>query len=242
MNQESQPLSGPPAKDVQDLKHHIKAADRWMILLTAAIACFALCGVIAAFLQWASMRGQLRQMQNQTELNRQEAVALQQAVVRIQGPDFVLESPMSKPALVIGLRNEGIAVATKVGFQGALTWKDEPRHVSVGQPTPINIEVPAMPQGDKGARGYTLTIPELTLDELKMIRRSTKNRTIELRGVLTYVNGFDQLFPEEICKIYFAPALGDPAYAGWVDCEQYPAKVKWWDNYEREQQKAQRPN
>jgi len=214
----------------------------WIAIFTVVLAGAALLTLWQVIAGGSDTHDLAVAAKSQAELAHQQALALQQAVVRIQVSDFVLESPMSKPALPIGLRNEGIAVATKVGFHGALTWKDEPRHVSVWQPTPINIEIPAMPQGDKGAKGYTLTIPELTQDVLKMIRRSTKNRTIELRGTLTYVNGFDQLIVENICKIYFAPALGDSAYVGWVDCEQYPAKVKWWDNYEREQQKAQRPN
>ena len=214
----------------------------WIAIFTVVLAGAALLTLWQVIAGGSDTHDLALAAKSQAELAHQQALALQQAVVRIQVSDFVLESPMSKPALPIGLRNEGIAVATKVGFHGALTWKDEPRHVSGWQPTPINIEIPAMPQGDKGAKGYTFTIPELSQNMLKMIRQSTKNRTIELRGALTYANGFDQFIVENICKIYFAPALGDPAYVGWIDCEQYPAKVKWWDNYEREHQKAQLPN
>lgn len=80
---------------------------------------------------------------SQAELARQQAVALQQAVVRIQinNGDFVLISPGLQPAVSLGLRNEGIATATRVSFQGMLAWKAEPRHDTIGQPVPINIEI-----------------------------------------------------------------------------------------------------
>lgn len=177
---------------------------------------------------------------SQAELLRQQAVALQQAVIRIQIPEFVVLSPGLQPALQFGLRNEGIAVATKVSFQGTLVWKDEPRHATIGQPVPISIEIPAMPQGDKGARGYVFTIPELTQDALKLIRRSTKARTIEFSGKLSYLNGFDQLMSEDICEDYFAREQSD---VGFIDCDQYSAKVKWWSDYEREhEQGREQPN
>jgi hypothetical protein len=40
----------------------VHLSERWTIGLTAAIAFFGLCTVVAAFLQWDAMRGQLREM------------------------------------------------------------------------------------------------------------------------------------------------------------------------------------
>lgn len=173
--------------------------------------------------------------QESADLSRQQAIALQQAVVRMSVSDFVLESPTLQPALPIGFRNEGIAIATGVSFHGAFNWKSEPLHVTFGQPTPINIEIPSMPQGDKGAKGYMVTIPELNPDVLKVIRRSTKAKTIELSGKFTYSNGFNQTMSEDICKVYFArEQLGNVLNTGFIDCDQYAAKVKLWQNLERE--------
>lgn len=93
-----------------------------------------------------------------------------------------------------------------------------------------------MPQGDKGSRGYTFTIPELTQDALKLMRRSTKTRTIEFSGKLTYLNGFGQLMSEDTCRDFFAREQSD---VGFIDCDQYSAKVKWWSNYGREREKSQ---
>lgn len=53
--------------DVKSLKERLKAADRWMICLTLAIALFALCQVVAAILQWRTMDGQLREMKGSGE-------------------------------------------------------------------------------------------------------------------------------------------------------------------------------
>jgi len=100
---------------------HLKSATLWTTLATIVIAVATVFYVRYSGKQMRIINDQLIEMRNQTELNGQEAVALQQAVVRIQVSNFVLESPMSKLALPIDLRNEGIAVATKVGFHGALT-------------------------------------------------------------------------------------------------------------------------
>ena len=104
--------------------------------------------------QWQTMQGQLDQMKQQlpelqrsakasedgAKLARQQAIALQQAVVNMWVSDFVLESPNLTPALPMAIQNEGIAIATGVSFHGAFTWKSEPNHVTVGQPIPIDIE------------------------------------------------------------------------------------------------------
>jgi hypothetical protein len=192
--------------------------------------------------------GQLQQMRKATEateqaakaavdgakLARQQAIALQQAVVNIWVSDFVLESPNLTPALPMALQNEGIAIATGVSFHGAFTWKSEPHHVTVGQPIPIDIEIPLL-KGNKGAKSYMLRIPELNQEKLKELRTSTKARTVELRGKLTYSNGFDQVISENFCKVYFAhEPLGNSSDAGFVDCDEYAAKVKLWENLELE--------
>ena len=97
-----------------------------------------------------------------------------------------------------------------------------------------------MAQGDKWSRDYTFTIPRLTQDALKLLRLSTKTHTIEFSGKLTYLNGFDQFMSEDICKDFFAREQSD---VGFIDCDQYSTKVKWWDEHEREsQQGGKHPN
>src|SRR6267142_1197585 len=210
------------------IKRTCSSSTFWTALATVAIAVATCIYTYYARKQWQAMDSQLGEM----KFARQQAIALQQAAVRISIPEFVLISPASQPALQIGLRNEGIAVATQVSFHGMFAWKAEPSHKTVGKATPVSIEIPAIPQGDKGARGYFITIPELTQEVLKLIRQSTKTRTIEFSGKLTYVNGFDQLISEDTCKDYFAREQSD---VGFIDCDQYPAKVEWWANHEQEQ-------
>jgi hypothetical protein len=60
----------PVKNQVQELEDRIKRAEKWMIILTGAIAFFGLCQVVAAFLQWDAMKGQLVEMRgssNQSE-------------------------------------------------------------------------------------------------------------------------------------------------------------------------------
>lgn len=220
----------------EERTRRFEAKSRWLPLLSVVLAIISvLTSLVALTLQRKSADAATTAAGTariSATLARQQAIALQQAVVRISIPEFVQMSPGSQPALQIGLNNEGIAVATQVSFQGMFAWKAEPSHTAVGKPTPVRIEIPAMPQGGKGGRGYFITIPDLTQDVLKLIRQSTKARTIEFSGKLTYVNGFDQLISEDVCKDYFARKQSD---SGFVDCDQYAAKVEWWDNHEQEQ-------
>jgi hypothetical protein len=49
---------------VKKLEDQVRRAEKWMIWLTAAIAFFGLCQVIASLLQWRTMSGQLREMKS----------------------------------------------------------------------------------------------------------------------------------------------------------------------------------
>lgn len=217
-------------------KRRFEAKSRWIPLLSIVLGFIGtITGLVALTVQKKSAEAAATAAGTariSAELARQQTVALQQAAVRISIPEFVQISPGLQPALQIGLTNEGIAVATQVSFQGMFAWKAEPSHKTIGKPTPVSIQIPAMPQGGKGARGYFITIPELTPDVSKLIRQSTKTRTIEFSGKLAYINGFDQLISEDVCKDFFAREQSD---VGFIDCDQYAAKVKWWANHEREQ-------
>jgi hypothetical protein len=50
-------------KDIQALQGELKKAEKWIIWLTAAMAFFALCGVVVGILQWAAIHGQLNVME-----------------------------------------------------------------------------------------------------------------------------------------------------------------------------------
>ena len=233
----------------RELAREFRWIEIWTLIINGVLAIVGIVALTVYSGQLKVMQGQLTQMQLQlpeiqrsakaaedgANLARQQAIALQQAVVKMWFSDFVIVSPDLHPALPIAFRNDGIAIATKVSFHGAFTWKSEPRNIIIGHPTPVNIEIPSMQPGDKGGKSYTLTIPDLTQERLKAIHTSTKTRTIEFSGKFTYSNGFDQTISEDICKIYFAhEQLGNSSDAGFIDCDQYAAKVKLWENLERE--------
>jgi len=97
--------SSPPAdtvgnntkeNDIESLEDRIRAAEKWMIFLTAAIIVVTFFGVIAAYMQWNTMSGQLDEMREagkQTDILIQEVTEQAKAANRLadSARDSILE-------------------------------------------------------------------------------------------------------------------------------------------------------
>jgi hypothetical protein len=70
---------------IEELKDELRAAEKWMIWLTAAIAFFALCTIGVGLLQWDVMKGQLSEMRSgSSDTHELAEAAKKQAAASVQ--------------------------------------------------------------------------------------------------------------------------------------------------------------
>lgn len=97
--------SAPNESEVKDLGDKIRAAEKWMIRLTAAIVFLTFGLVIVGFLQWNAMRGQLKEMEATLVFSQRPWVGIDKPTLAYDQAtkhwsiDFVVKNYGSSPAL-----------------------------------------------------------------------------------------------------------------------------------------------
>jgi hypothetical protein len=196
--------------DVQKLEDRIQGAELWMIRLTAAIAFFALCGVIVSVLQWCAMRGQLTEMRrggvdthtlalaakDQADLMRKQLVGTMSAVLAIQDPQITTDPITTRDIVILRLSNGGHVIAPEAQINFKLNITSFPEKTTVYQSNSYTI---VAPQVGPGGWSSQYPLPNFSAQDHQF---STQKRTVTVEGTFGFDNGFGDKFEQDFCFSY----------------------------------------
>jgi hypothetical protein len=199
----------------------IRAAEHRMIWLTAAMAFFALCGVVVGILQWITssgqkstmdqtlesmfaqtrvMQGQLEQMKETSILTRQQVVGTQSAIVN--APDAqITEDPVTRDfEVVIRVINLGHVTALNIHGSVTITIMSFPDLKAIGAPRNVAIRADRLRAiGEADVWSKTIPLPGFSIKDRDYI---TQKMSVMVKGGIEYDNGFGVISKRTMCSEY----------------------------------------
>jgi len=223
-------------------------SERWMLWLTGGIAFFGLCTVVAAFLQWDAMRGQLGEMKGGAkDTHDLVTAAIDQANAAKKSADtaensFRVERRRAEDMeeAICTLTGGGGAAydnfyQVSIGNNGKVTAREIKAHVEVSlNAVPSNKRIRALASTD-------ISMPELgrekdVTQKLKLPLSSEDwqniadtKEIIEQSATITYENGFERVISNNRCDmwLYYRTPQDklNPIQGRGFDCSRLPEQL-----------------
>ena len=157
------------------------------IIAAATVAIF-----VTSYLQWTAIRGQLRTMNVQLKVARQQLIGAEAAVVQ-PGLDWYPMSGVN--TLQIAWKNSGRVVATNIRAQLQLKKTALPSESDVWK---SHVFVSSLPNLIPGDNRNTTTRYPFTISDRELGLINNTELTVTIDGSLEYFNGFEKV-EEPLC-------------------------------------------
>jgi hypothetical protein len=199
-----------------------------MLLLTLAIAGSSIVYTKYAKRQWRVMSSQLKEMQEQTTINRQQLVGTQAALLHFSGVSFDRSGEIA-----IALNNAGHVTAADVRFRVEVTRETIRDQRQIGEPfvfDPLHIEPIKAGDSWSPANLFTPWRPHQLAEEHTWPPNWPGNETFVFRGNFSYQDGFGGKQTGEFCQQWLPnfeikTKVGISGGGGLYSCDQFKLAI-----------------
>jgi hypothetical protein len=187
-------------------------ANAIMAIFTILIFVATVAYALIALAQWSAMSGQLKEIQKQTTLTRQQLVGTQGAVITLNGEPAW---DGTKQSLRVHLVNSGSVTGMITSFTATLQRRRLPEQRPIGEPFSIEISNREMPKSEGFDLEKGLPWP---LPQVKDQRFWPGDEIVTMNGSYSYADGFNDTISHDFCFIWLPPwnlQVPIPNGAGW---------------------------
>jgi hypothetical protein len=189
------------------------------------------------------------EIQKQTKLLRQQVVGMEATTLdfRVDIQNDLNNIPELR-AIVAGV---GHVAAKAIHASFDVSFKKEKQLEGEGVRQHYEIDLPQfMPSqiGNPGTGNYLIKnigVDGLSFKTWQGMQHSTMDKTIVVKGVFRYDNGFGEIMENDFCYMWFArpnlPTIGS-SDAEWIDCSRYRAKIQGWAQLEQREREQKQKN
>jgi hypothetical protein len=218
-------------------------------LATVAIVILTVFYVTYSKRQWETMRGQLEQMEKQlpelrkaadaatesANLTRQQLIGSQAANVSVRFDVIYRFLPGEAHGLrsIVDYRS-GTVMASDIHVSIDASWKDSRDLKDIGVPQHFDFTVPQLRFDNPRNTFNMVPLDGLNAETWESIGQTSKPKTIAVKGIFRYNNGFAQVPDQPFCFIWFAhpEVLGNSAN-NFVDCAQYKSLLVMFEGFDK---------